>query len=185
MGRRFLAAVGAALILIGLLPGRASAQPPATLFDRLPSRVRVGDIVWVQGDDGVEVKGKLWDLSPTSLEVMTGGQAKEFKAESVRAVWTREHDSFVNGALIGFGIGAGFAIVAMAATCEGDCYPGGVVAVLVYGGMGAGIGVGIDALTPAGRMKVYAQGAGPSSARVSVRPMISPRQQGLVVRVAF
>jgi hypothetical protein len=187
MGRTFLATVvGAALILFGLAPGRASAQPPTVNFDQLPSRVRVGDDVWVKGNDGVEVKGKLWELSPTSLKVMTDGQAKELSAQDVRTVSTRKHDSLANGAWIGLAVGAALGIVGAALACEGDdCVAEGAIVGLIYGGIGAGIGVGVDAMIPGGKMQVYNKGAGAPSARLSVRPVLSPRQQGVVVRVGF
>ena len=106
----------AALLLFGLIARPAAAQPPSTAFDQLPSRVRVGDTVWVAGEDGREEKGKLWTLSPSSLEIMSNGQSKVFQAGSVRAVWTRDRDSLANGALIGLVTGMVVAALA-AATC--------------------------------------------------------------------
>jgi hypothetical protein len=56
-------ALALAGLLAGLLAAPAAAQPPTADFGLLSSRVRVGDTVWVTGEDGREVQGKLWNLT--------------------------------------------------------------------------------------------------------------------------
>jgi hypothetical protein len=183
MDRRCLVGISlSALLLLGLFPGQLSAQPPTTDFGLLSSRVRVGETVWVTGEDGREVQGKLWDLSASSLEIMSRGQTKTFSADGLRVVWARQHDSLGNGALIG--LCAGVVLAAFAAAECDEHLPCFVAGGLVYGGMGAAIGVGIDALTPPGKIEVYRRPA-IQSARIRLAPVVSPRGQGVVLRIAF
>ena len=173
-----------AFLLVGLVGRSAWAQPPVKDFGELPSRVRVGDTVWLMGDDGREEKGKLWALSASSLEIMAKGQAKAFKADNLRAVWARDRDSLANGALIG--MGTGVALAALAANVCDDYLPCFAVAGAVYGGLGAAIGMGIDAITPGSKIEIYRRSP-VQSARVRLAPFVSPRTQaaGALVRIAF
>jgi hypothetical protein len=185
MNRVSLAGIGsAALRLLGMLPCPAWAQPPATSFDQLPGRIRVGDDVWVTGDDGVEVKGKLWDLSPAALKVHAKSATTEFKAGSVRSVSTRDRDSLANGAWIGFAAGVGFAAL-VSSGCGDEYLTCLLFGGLFYGGAGAGIGVAIDAMVPGQKVEILRTAPIRSSTHISVAPIVSPRQQGVVLRVAF
>jgi hypothetical protein len=170
-------------LVLGLLPSPASAQPPTSDFGQLASRVRVGETVWVTGEDGREVQGKLWNLSASSLQVMSRGQATTFKSDSLLVVSARGRDSLANGALIGLVTGVVLGAL-VASVCEDDywaCFAG---AGLVYGGFGSAIGVGVDAMTPGPKMEVYRRPA-IQSARIRLAPLASPRAQGLVLRIAF
>ena len=170
-------------LMVGTLPSPVSAQPPTTDFGQVGSRVRVGETVWVTGDDGREIQGKLWDLSASSLQVMTRGQTTTFEADSLRAVSARGRDPLANGALIGLVTGVVLGAL-VAGACEDDywaCFAG---AGLVYGGIGSGVGVGIDALTPGPKMEIYRRPA-IQSARIRLAPVVSPRGQGVVLRIAF
>jgi hypothetical protein len=171
------------LLVVGLLPSPALAQPPTTDFGQLGSRVRVGETVWVTGDDGREIQGKLWDLSASSLQVMSRGQTTTFKSDNLLVISARDRDSLSNGALIGLVTGVVLGAL-VAGVCEDDylaCFAG---AGLVYGGFGAAIGVGIDAMTPGRKLEIYRRPA-IQSARIRLAPFGSPRAQGLVLRIAF
>jgi hypothetical protein len=175
--------VFSAMLMVGLFPSAASAQPPTTDFGQLGSRVRVGETVWVTGEDGRQIQGKLWDLSASSLQIMARGQTTTFKSDSLLVISARGPDSLANGALIGFVTGVVLGAL-VAGVCEDDywaCFAG---AGLVYGGFGSAIGVGIDAMTPGPKMEVYRRPA-IQSARIRLAPFASPRAQGLVLRIAF
>ncbi len=132
--RLFNAVVGATLVLAAaLFPARAFAQAPAAGFEQLLASVRLGDEVWVKGHDGKEVKGKLTDVSPTWLEILSGGRDVAFGVERVKTISTREHDDLKNGARIGFYVGAGLGAMGAFSYCfgaavdnlRGGC-PGGI-----------------------------------------------------------
>jgi hypothetical protein len=167
-------------------PAPAAAQAPVTSFDQLNTRLKPGDTIWVTDSQGREVKGRIDSLAPDSLGVDAGG-FRTFSASEVSVIQLRQGDSLANGALIGLavgGVGTGLACLASAdGLDEGWC----VLAALVYGGIGAGIGVGIDALIPGKKLVAYrAPGpAGPTEARLSIAPVITPRAKGVAVSFAF
>ena len=169
-------------------PAPCAAQEPVKSFDQLNTRLKPGDTVWVTDAQGREIKGTIASLAPDSLAVKAGG-LRTFSAGDVSMIHLREGDSLRNGALIGLGIGGGIGIAgcaAMAADGFGDagwC----VLAVGLYGGLGAGIGVGIDALIPGKKLVAYrAPGSpGAASARLSIAPVVTPRTKGVAVSFAF
>jgi hypothetical protein len=110
----------------------------------------------------------------------------------VRRVRARAGDSLKNGALIGLGIGAGMGAawcVGAVADDSGDidarveCAEG----FTVFPGLGALIGLVVDAAIP-GRMRVVYQASParePSRATLMVVPVVTSRARGLAVSVAF
>ena len=170
-------------------PAPAAAQAPVTSFDQLNTRLKPGDTVWVTDGQGREVKGRINSLAPDSLGVDAGG-FRTFSAGDVTMIHLREGDSLANGALIGLavgGVGTGLACLASAdGRDEGWC----VLAALVYGGIGTGIGVGIDALIPGKKLVAYRAPGTPGSsesrhARFSIAPLVTPRAKGAAVSFAF
>ena len=94
-------------------------------------------------------------------------------------VTVRQSDSLVNGALIGAGVAVASGLFFCTRmepwrNCRDD-----VGAMLKIGAIGAGIGMGIDALI---RKKVYQSASG---AEVHAAPIISRRAQGLQMSVTF
>jgi hypothetical protein len=189
IGRLFNPVVGATLVLgATLFPAQAFAQAPAAGFQQLLAKVRLGDEVWVKGHDGKEVKGKLTDVSPTSLEILSGGRNVAFGVERVKTVSIREPDGLKNGARIGFYVGAGVGGLGAFSYCFGadvdNCAGGALAAFALYAGVGVALGVGIDALIPGGKIEIYRAAARPS-ARLSLAPILSPTRKGLAVSVRF
>jgi len=89
------------------------------------------------------------------------------------------------GTLIGLGVGAGLGYLLMAYACGEDKACQSWALVFGLGAAGAGIGAGSDALIAGKKVLVYSAGSAPSSARISVSPIVSPTRQGVVVRVSF
>jgi hypothetical protein len=180
-----LAVVLAALSLL-VAVALAAAQEPVRDFSQLDTRLKPGDTVWVTDAQGREVKGHILSLAPDQL-TLEGG-TKAFAAADVANIATRRHDSLGNGALIGLVVGAGTVAVACAASIESDEDAGWcALAALAYGGIGAGIGVGIDAMIPGKKQVVY-RAAGPggvSHARLSIAPVVTRRSKGLAVSFSF
>ena len=177
----------ALLTAIALTPSAlAAAQEPVRDFTQLNTRLKPGDTVWVTDAAGREVKGKIVDLAPEAVTVKADA-SRTYGPADVNLIHERRPDSLKNGALIGLGVGGGLALgLCLAAeTTEGDgaC----ALAAGIYGGVGAAIGVGIDALIPGRKIVAYrAPGpAGAPSARVSFAPVITPRAKGVAVSFAF
>jgi hypothetical protein len=158
------------------------AQGIAGSYEQLRQLVELGDRVRVVQGDGTEVAGEILDLSSSSLALQVKGVRVEVPERDVRTIRMRRPDSLRNGALWGFGAGAAFLVVATLR--EGDSL--GMPTVLigaVFGGIGAGMGVGVDAIIM-GRQVVYAR-PGASSARVRVSPLLARDRHGAQLSVRF
>lgn len=188
------AMVGGARTLVLLVAGglataaAAAAQEPATSFDALAGRLRIGQWIWVTDPTGREVRGKLERLSTDGL-VLDANGTETFTAADVRRVRGRDHDSLKNGALIGLGIGGAMGTawcIGAVADDSGDidapveCAEG----FTVFPGLGALIGVAIDAVIP-GQMRVIYQAQQVSRGGLIVAPLIAPRVKGLAIAFAF
>jgi hypothetical protein len=170
-------------VVVLLLSGvSARAQEIAGSFDQLRVLVKSGDTLTITDTSGQRVQGKLTQLSGSGLVLDVSGAVRQFQDSDVNTVEKRGPDSLKNGALTGFAIGGGLggiAIGALAASDDGPTAAVAVVAALLYGGMGAGIGVGIDALIE-GRRVIYARSNAPGS-RITVAPLLSARRRGVIV----
>ena len=163
-----------------------AAQDPVRDFSQLNTRLRPGDTVWVTDAQGREVKGRILSLSTDAL-TLEGGKPRSFGAPEVSTIQLRRNDSLANGALIGLGVGSGLTLVACLADTEAREAGWCVAAAAVYGGIGAGIGVGIDALIPGKKILAYRAPApsGAPPARLSIAPVVTPRAKGVAVSFAF
>ena len=182
-----LTSAAAVAVLAAMLgaPAPAAAQEPVKSFDQLNTRLKVGDKVWVTDAQGRELQGKIHSLSSDALTLGTDG-ARTFAARDVSAIRERPPDSLKNGALIGFGVGGGLALVACLGLAEGSGESGWcAIALGFYGGVGAGIGVGIDALIPGKKQAVYRAPGSLPSASLSFAPVITPRHKGVAVSFSF
>jgi hypothetical protein len=144
------------VVLLAAVPAHALAQEtnPPHLKD-----------VFVRSTDGVEVRGQLLDLRPSTLSLFIDGTRRDIPLDTVDRIQTRG-DSVWNGALIGAGIGA--ALWGMAAAELG----GEFVPVMVGAAIGYGlIGAGVDAMIP-GRTTIYSKprptAAGPAGKRAGL-----------------
>ena len=169
----------AVLVLVG---ASADAQQIAGSFDQLRVLVKLGDRLTVTDEAGARVQGKLIRLSASSLVLDVPNAPREFLEWEVDRIEQRGPDSLKNGALIGLGIGAGFGAAALAASGADTRFV--AMAALLYSGIGAGIGSGLDALIE-GRRLIYA-GSPASRTTVNLLSVPSgPRKSIMVlVRVA-
>lgn len=179
-----VAALVGSIILGAFAP--CAAQEPVRDFSQLNTRLRPGDTVWVTDAQGREVKGRILSLSSDTL-TLEGAGARSFGSPAVTAIALRRNDSLANGALIGLGVGGGLTLVACLANVEGSDAGWCAAAAAVYGGIGAGIGVGIDALIPAKKVPAYRAPVPVAAvpARLSIAPVITPRAKGVAVSFAF
>ena len=168
-----------------------SAQEAATSFDALAGRIQVGERIWVTDTTGREVRGRLERFSSNGLVLKAKG-LETFVAADVRRVRVRDRDSLKNGTLIGLGVGGAMATawcIGAVADDSGEinarveCAEG----FTVFPGLGALIGLAVDALTP-GKVRVVYQASLPQSASrasLMVVPLFSSRGRGLAVSFAF
>ena len=140
-------------LVVGLLvtvPAAATeAQELAGSFEQLRVLVKPGDTVRVTDSSGQEARGPIVDLSATSLSLRVGGDRRTFLERDIAAIHQRRHDSLANGAKWGFAVGAGLGVLAGAVVASEYKDGGGVfipLLALTYGGMGAGVGAGLDAM---------------------------------------
>jgi hypothetical protein len=188
MFRRTRQALLATCVLAFAPPAAVLAQEPASSLGELQHWVRIGDRVALTDANGRKVTGSVAALKPESVALAVEGQPpREFPQESIRTITRREPDSLRNGALIGLGVGVGFFGLAFAASngCEYESNCAALVAVgaAFYGGMGAAIGVGIDAIVPGREMVIFRREVG--RVRLGVSPRLAPGRQAVVMSLAF
>jgi hypothetical protein len=184
---RFLTAAVILATALTAMPALAAAQEPVRDFNELNTRLKPGDTIWITDAQGREVKGKIVDVAPGVL-TLKADRSKAYTSGDVNLIRTRRPDSLGSGALIGFAAGSSVGIACyidtageseMAGWCTGY--------LLVFGALGAGLGVGIDALIPGRKTVVFrAPGStGAASARLTIAPIVTPRAKGVAVGLRF
>jgi len=172
MGRTLSIALFASLIFAA----SASAQEPVDAFSRLPERVKPGTVVIVIDEKGQGTKGRITDLSPTSLQIMTTGWTERHLSFPADRVWhVNKVDSKWNGFLIGAAIAAVPGIllgVGFTTYCENEsahCPGAPAYFGTTLGLIGGWIGYGIDGLID-GQQAVYTRkSAKPPGIGISIR----------------
>jgi len=173
----------AALCLL-LMPIATHAQEIASSLDQLRVLVRPGDSLTVTDAAGEELRGKVFELSSTCLVMQARGQRHEFSGDDIRRITQAHHADLGTGAKWGFGVGAGFGLLTLA-SLSGNCRGCGVFVIantVMFGGVGAGIGVGIAASMTHQRV-IYARPGLP--VKVAVGPLIDRERQGIRVSLQF
>lgn len=175
---RQVARIAAVLILVA---GTAEAQELAGTFDQLRVLVKPGDKLTVIDGSGQRVEGKVSSLSGSALGLTVSGKTRQFLNTDIDTIEKRGSDSLRNGALTGFAIGGLIGAAGMIGLAEGTDHVVAYVAVgaLMYGGIGAGIGTGIDALIE-GRRVIYAS-ATSAGTKLTVAPIFSGPRKGVLV----
>lgn len=155
--------------LVLLTHSWARAQEPTDTFDQLGALVKPGETLTITDSMGKRTRGKLTDLSTTSLMLDVSRKSHAFAPADIDTIEKR--DSLGNGALIGFAIGAGLASILGFTSSEARDEGAALIlfGALVYGGAGAGIGVGIDALGKGLRVIYKRRPAGSSGEPAVVR----------------
>jgi hypothetical protein len=175
------------LVLLHVGHANVHAQELAGTFDQLRVLVKPGDKITVTDDTGREMSGRIAELSPSSLALIVDDNRRDRQATEINTIRQRRSDSLANGAKWGFGIGAGLGLLAGLAVFS-DYEEGNNGALiffltLTYGGIGAGVGTGVDALI-AGNQVIYARRIA-SSARITVQPRLTRQRQGAVLTIGF
>lgn len=149
-------------------------------FDRLALLVNQRDHITVTDRAGRELQGRLIDLSPASLSLLTDDGVRDLEETEIAVVRRQQPDSLKNGALVGAISGA---VVAGVLMSDEGADPG-IYALFMslFGAAGAGIGIGLDAGYV--RSQVIYTARRPT-ARVAVSPLLSRHRRGLALSFGF
>ena len=140
-----------------------------------------GATVWITDSSGREEKTRIVGVSGDTLTTEWGDRMRHLRTEDVRRVRVRRSDSLLNGALIGAGVAAGAGLYFCHLIETWDVCRHNVGPLMRVGALGAGIGVGVDALIR-GRKPIYEAS---SSARLAAGPIVAPGAVGLRVSLRF
>ncbi len=174
-------------LLFSMVAQTGTAQEIAGSFEQLQVLVKPGDTVTVRDATGVETKGTIAALSSSTLALLAAGTRLELSENDVSTIEQRRSDSLANGALIGFASGAGASAALMIAIGaeEGEEIEVGfaLMAIGIYGAIGTGIGVGIDALIK--KEHVIFRRQPTKGLQVGVAPWLTRHQKGVLVTLRF
>jgi len=183
MGGRIVTCLAVGIVLVAA--PAAEAQGVAYTFTELRLLVRPGETISVVDAAGREMTGRIVELWPSKLALRRAAGTHEVLERDVQTIWQRRGDSLRNGALWGLGSGAalgGLAALAMLGGHEGTTGWAAILAAF-YGGIGAGIGVGVDALVQS-RQVIYARPAA-EAAPLGVAPIVGGGRAGVAVSFRF
>lgn len=176
------------LTFLALLSQPAAAQE-ARSFEQLQLLVKPGDRIYVTDSMGNVTEGRIAGLSRSSLRLMTKISTRDLSESDVFKIRQWRHDSLKNGALIGAGVGFGLGLAGVISDCRSsglfsDCGGEVVGIVALFTGVGAAIGVGIDALIPS-KETIYIGGTRTSLSRIKVKPILDHSRKGVAVAFSF
>jgi hypothetical protein len=166
--------LGVFLTAICAVPG--FAQPLVVdSFARLPEVLKPGNVVFVTDENGTQTKGKVTELSPASVQLLTGMFERTVVFPSDRVMRVSRVDSRRNGFWIGTAIGAVPGII-LGSLFNEYCYNEGgghcPAMIAIVGGstglIGGWIGYGIDGAIN-GQTLVYARKPQPPGLSLSFR----------------
>jgi hypothetical protein len=166
----------AVLLLFGSTTGLAEQ---ASSFEQLQVLVQKGDQVSVTTGDGKVTKGSVEDVTVSSLRLLRNRMPIEMAEMDVKQITKK--DPIANGvkmgALVGAGVGGGFAVLGALLSCgDADCAPEAVGIAALSIGFSAGIGAGIGALFDAVSNRnpvVYRARPRGSTTRIHITPLLS------------
>ena len=174
----------------GSTPEAASAQTDA---DEIRRRVKEGQKILIVDDQARELTGRIGELRADALMLLVDRKRTDVPYDRILRI-DRPRDGLSNGALIGFGVGAALGLAAVISEESDDCEPTGaffecgdptgaayLVAPLVLGGIGAGIGVAVDALIRREPNLYRRHGA----TRISLSPALARDRRGVAISVSW
>ena len=173
----------ALLILFSATTGSAvSAQTPRAATPSLDTTLTPGRTVWITDAGGREEKTRIVGVSGDIVTTTAGDDVRRLRTTDVVRVRVRHSDSLLNGALIGAGAAVASGLFLCRLTepwenCRDDAGP-----MFRIGALGAGVGIGIDALIR-GRRTIYEAPQG--SLRLHAAPIVARHMRGVQVSLSF
>ncbi len=103
-----------ALVVTTTVAASAAAQTPASSFTELQKQLEAEQTVYVQtaavaDEHGRGIKGRVVELSDSTLRLLVKGEFREFSERDVLIISGR-HTSVAKGALIGLAVGGGLSL---------------------------------------------------------------------------
>ena len=134
--------------------------------------------VWITDAGGHKEKTRIVGVSGDTVTTVAGDDIRRFQTLDITRVEARRSDSIVNGALIGAGVAvtSGLFLCRLTETwenCRDDAGP-----MLRIGLVGAGVGIGIDALL---RRRHAIFDASARSSHLHLSPIVTNRVAGVLV----
>jgi hypothetical protein len=163
----------------------ASAQGVPASFRDLQFLVAPGDRVVVVDATGAETKGRISELDGSTLSIKSGDGERRFREDDVVIIRQRQHDSVLNGVLIGAGVGAGLGLISELTCGALDEYCPYTGIVTIGSAMwGTFMGATIDLLHRT-RRDVFRRAADPASKSLTVAPLVARRGAGAQVALRW
>jgi len=170
------------ILLSSSMSSTVWAQTPQGATANLEATLTPGMTVWITDSGGREDRTRLVGVSGDIVTTSAGGEIRHLRTADVMRVRVRHSDSVLNGALIGAGVAVASGLFLCRTTepwenCVDDVGP-----ISRIGAVGAGIGIGIDALIRGWRT-IYE--APPGATRLRAAPIIGRHARGLQVSLSF
>jgi hypothetical protein len=171
------------LVLFSASTGSAArAQTPQGAERNLETILTPGMTVWITDSGGREEKMRIVGVSREIVTTTAGDETRRLRVTDVMRVRVRHSDAVINGALIGAGVAVASGLFLCTLTepwrnCRDDVGP-----MFRIGAIGAGAGIGIDALIR-GRRTLYE--VAPGATRLRAAPIIAHHVAGLQVSLSF
>jgi hypothetical protein len=163
----------------------------ASSFEQLQPLLQKGDKVSVTETDGKVTKGRIEEVSSSSLRLLRNRMPIELP--EARVLEIKKKDPIGNGArtgaIVGGAIGGTLGGLIAAGFCEAGayCIVGTAAGIALFGGIGAGtgagIGVAIDAIMHRSTT-VYRAKPG-RAARFNLAPLVSKGGKGIALFISF
>jgi uncharacterized membrane protein len=150
-------------------------------FGELQGRVLIGETITTVDQAGQKTKGKLLKLTDTTISLQTEQGPQTLTGADLTKVQARRSGPLWNGALIGAAVPT---VIIGLAVAEWGCESGCAAAFAFYGALGAGVGVGIDALVK-GNVTVFEGPASNTKAKLVLTPMLGRTRKGVLCSIAF
>ena len=167
------------ILFLAATASSALAQPPQET--NLETALIPGTTVWITDSAGREHKTRIVEVSGGVVTASAGEDVRRFRTTDVMQVKVRDSDSLINGALIGAGVGVASALFVCRLMEPWEVCFDNVGPLVAFGAIGAGAGIGIDALV--GRhLTIY---TAPGRTEIDAIPLFVKRGGGLQLSVSF
>jgi hypothetical protein len=175
----------AAVALIGLMGSTTEAQEIARTFDHLPALLKAGDTVRVTDASGLQFSGRIIQLTPTTIGVLSQGARRDLTEADVLSIVRRNGGDAGRGARWGLAVGAAFGLL-LTVPMATDCYECGwqiPLAGAMFAGIGAGVGAGVGASLTT-RELVYSRGNA-AGTKMAISPIVGRDRTGVRMALRF